>query len=87
MYYDKLCAVPYLRSDLQGRPEGEQEGQFAPGPQGLRGLIIEDFNILAAGNALKYIKSPSKRHDRKNVPLAGASFRTFVQKLSTALVI
>ena len=22
---------------------GEQEGQIAPGPQGIRGLIIEDF--------------------------------------------
>ena len=26
-----------------GRREGGEEGQFAPGPRGLRGLITEDF--------------------------------------------
>ena len=32
-----------LENDNQGRREGRQEGQFAPGPQGQRDLIIEDF--------------------------------------------
>ena len=35
--------------------ERGQEGQFAPGPRGLVGLIIEDFSIFTAGNVLKRI--------------------------------
>ena len=65
-----------------GRREGEHEGQFALGIQGLRGLITEDFNILTAGNALKCIQSQSKGRDRKQICArsfkVGASFCSFV---------
>ena len=39
-----------------------QKGQFDPGP---RGFIIDNFDILTAGSALKCIFSQSKRHDQK----------------------
>ena len=43
----KLCnfAVSWASADKpsMAAERGEQEGQFAPGPQGLRGLIIEGF--------------------------------------------
>ena len=38
---------------------------FAPRPQGLRGLIIEDINILTPRNALKCILSRFKGRNRK----------------------
>ena len=41
---------------IRAAERGEQDWQFAPGPQGLRGLIIEDVNILTAGNALVKVK-------------------------------
>ena len=37
-----FCLLNYTRL-LQGRRDGGQEGQLAPGPRGLRGLVIDDF--------------------------------------------
>ena len=45
-------------------------GQFVPGPQGLRSLMIEDFDILIARNPLKCTLSRSKGRDRKSFLLA-----------------
>ena len=58
-----------------------QKGQFAPGPQGLRGLTIEDFNILTAGNALNGFSANLKGLIEKfpcRFACRGASFHSFV---------
>ena len=59
-----------ITTQNQGRREGGQVGPFAPGPQDLRGLITEDFNILTARNAPTCILSQSKWCDQENFPLA-----------------
>ena len=68
---------------LAGPPRSGQEEQFAPGPQGLRGLITQDlktFNILTARNVLKCILSQSKGVIEKifcSLRSQGASFPGF----------
>ena len=49
---------------IRAAERGEQEGHFAPGPRGLKGLIIGEFDIWTEGNALKCILSQSKGGDR-----------------------
>ena len=39
----RLLATTAYFSKQAGPPRGGQEGQFAPGPQGLWGVITEDF--------------------------------------------
>ena len=71
-------------------PRATERGWWEGGdlPQGLGGLIIEDFHILIAGNVLKWILNQSKGCDRKIFFLLcsqGALFCSFVPGPQKAL--
>ena len=46
---------------------GAGGAQFAPGPQGLSGIINEDFYSLSTGSALKLVLSQSNGRDGKHL--------------------
>ena len=77
----QLSMMKYTEVAPSRAAERGAGGAICPRPQGVRGLIIEDFSILSAENALKCILSQSKGHDQKILllaSLAGASAPSFV---------